>query len=143
MAISTNSKQMITGKSFEYALLAQLEKNLKPKTNIKVIKNSAYKVAKDCFNTVLDSKKNQYLRSANIAVNFLMDAKPRLSNNISKNDILQLEIVTDHQGKSGDVRDVLIIKLLQKWEIGISAKNNHKAVKHSRLSSSIDFGKKW
>lgn len=32
---------------------------------------------------------------------------------------------------------------MQKWEIGVSAKNNHKAVKHSRLSSTIDFGSKW
>jgi hypothetical protein len=47
------------------------------------------------------------------------------------------------KGKKGDVRDVLAIRLLQKWEIGVSAKNNHHAVKHSRLSSSIDFGEKW
>jgi hypothetical protein len=32
---------------------------------------------------------------------------------------------------------------LQKWEKGISAKNNHRAVKHSRLSNDIDFGQKW
>lgn len=32
---------------------------------------------------------------------------------------------------------------MQKWEIGISAKNNHRAVKHSRLSNEIDFGEKW
>ncbi|MEO5572530.1 MAG: HaeIII family restriction endonuclease, partial [Bacteroidia bacterium] len=31
----------------------------------------------------------------------------------------------------------------QKWEIGISAKNNHRAVKHSRLSNDINFGEKW
>jgi len=36
-----------------------------------------------------------------------------------------------------------MIRSSQKWEIGISAKNNHRAVKHSRLSMSIDFGKKW
>jgi len=35
-------------------------------------------------------------------------------------DILQLEILTDHQGKSGDVRDVLAIRVLQKWEITIN-----------------------
>lgn len=41
------------------------------------------------------------------------------------------------------MRDVLAIRLLQKWEIGVSAKNNHEAVKHSRLSHLIDFGEKW
>ena len=41
------------------------------------------------------------------------------------------------------MRDVLAIRSIQKWEIGISAKNNHRAVKHSRLSNDIDFGQKW
>jgi len=134
---------MITGKSFEYALLIQFEEKLKDKTNVQVIKNLALTVAKDCFNTVTDSEQSEYLLSASFAVNFLMDIEPRLSNDIGKEDILQLEILTDHQGKLGDVRDVLAIRALQKWEIGVSAKNNHKAVKHSRLSSDIDFGEKW
>jgi hypothetical protein len=38
---------------------------------------------------------------------------------------------------------VLGIRSIQKWEIGISAKNNHRAVKHSRLSNDINFGEKW
>ena len=29
------------------------------------------------------------------------------------------------------------------WNIGLSCKNNHEAVKHSRLSRTIDFGKEW
>jgi HaeIII restriction endonuclease len=69
--------------------------------------------------------------------------EPKLANGIDKKDILQLEIVSDVKGQSGDVRDVLAIRSSQKWEIGISAKNNHRAVKHSRLSSKINFGKKW
>lgn len=72
-----------------------------------------------------------------------MDIEPRLSYGISENDVLQLEIVSDKEGQTGDVRDVLAIRSLQKWEIGISAKNNHRAVKHSRLSKDIDFGEKW
>lgn len=66
-----------------------------------------------------------------------------MSNGISNKDILQLEIVSDKKGQTGDVRDVLAIRSLQKWEIGISAKNNHRAVKHPRLSNDIDFGQKW
>lgn len=143
MATSKNSKQMITGKSFEYALLVQFEEKLKDKTNVEVIKNSAFSVAKDCYESVTPSEQSEYSLSASFAVNFLIDIEPRLANDIGKDDILQLEILTDHQGKSGDVRDVLAIRLLQKWEIGVSAKNNHKAVKHSRLSSDIDFGDKW
>jgi hypothetical protein len=63
-----------------------------------------------------------------------------LANGINENDVLQLEIVADKAGQTGDV---LAIRSLQKWEIGISAKNNHRAVKHSRLSNDIDFGQKW
>lgn len=66
-----------------------------------------------------------------------------MSNSHNPDDSLQLEIVSDSKGQAGDVRDVLAIRLLQKWEIGISAKNNHRAVKHSRLSQKIDFGEKW
>ncbi len=130
---------MTTGKSFEYALLVSFMEKLKDKTNLNVIKNSAFDVAKSCFDSVSSSEKSEYLLSASFAVNFLMDIEPRLSNGLNKNDILELEILSDHHGKSGDVRDVLAIRLLQKWEIGVSAKNNHKAVKHSRLSSNIDF----
>lgn len=141
--ITTASKQMTTGKSFEYALLIQFEEKLKDKTNLEVIKNSSFEIAKGCFENVSESERSDYLLSASFAVNFLIDIEPRLSNDIGKDDVLQLEILSDFHGKSGDVRDVLAIRLLQKWEIGVSAKNNHKAVKHSRLSSNIDFGEKW
>lgn len=140
---TTESKQMTTGKSFEYALLVQFEEKLKDKTNVQVIKNSAFEIAKGCFENVNSTEQSEYLLSASFAVNFLMDIEPRLSNDIGKTDILQLEILSDNFGKSGDVRDVLAIRLLQKWEIGVSAKNNHHAVKHSRLSANIDFGAKW
>ena len=140
---STNSRQMTTGKSFEYALLISFEEKLKDKTKLEVVKNSTFDVAKSCFDSVSDIEKSEYLLSASFAVNFLIDIEPRLSNDIGKDDILQLEILSDRHGEAGDVRDVLAIRLLQKWEIGVSAKNNHTAVKHSRLSSGIDFGNKW
>ncbi len=139
---SKESKQMITGKSFEYSLLVQFEEKLKNQTNVQVIKNSSFQIAKECFESVSVLEQSEYSLSASFAVNFLMDIEPRLSNDIGKDDILQLEILSDDKGKKGDVRDVLAIRLLQKWEIGVSAKNNHHAVKHSRLSSSIDFGEK-
>jgi hypothetical protein len=141
--VTTNSKQMITGKAFEYALLSQFEEKLKNKTNVQVINNSSFDIAKGCFENTSKAEQSDYLLSSSFAVNFLMDIEPRLSNDIGKEDVLQLEILSDNFGKEGDVRDVLAIRLLQKWEIGVSAKNNHKAVKHSRLSSNIDFGEKW
>ena len=49
----------------------------------------------------------------------------------------------DKKGQKGDVRDVLCVRNEKGWNIGLSCKNNHEAVKHSRLSRTIDFGKEW
>lgn len=49
---TTESKQMTTGKSFEYTLLVQFKEKLKDKTNVQIIKNSAFEIAKECFKNV-------------------------------------------------------------------------------------------
>jgi hypothetical protein len=135
--------QTINGKAFEYALLNEFLERLKVFTSVSVVENEPYKTALKCFESFDEKEQSHYKLVASFAVNFLLDIEPRLANGISDNDVLQLEIVADKAGQTGDVRDVLAIRSLQKWEIGISAKNNHKAVKHSRLSKDIDFGQKW
>jgi hypothetical protein len=137
------STQTINGKAFEYALLNEFLERLKVLTTVMVIENEPYKTALKCFVSFDEKEQSHYKLVASFAVNFLLDIEPRLANGINENDILQLEIVADKAGQTGDVRDVLAIRSLQKWEIGISAKNNHRAVKHSRLSNDIDFGQKW
>lgn len=141
--MSKEARQTITGKAFEYALLNAFLERLQTITNVIVIENEPLKTAKKCFDTFNKTDKGLYNLNASFAVNFLIDLEPRLSKGINKSDVLQLEIVSDKQGQNGDVRDVLAIRSLQKWEIGISAKNNHRAVKHSRLSNDINFGEKW
>lgn len=135
--------QTINGKAFEYALLNEFLERLKAITTVEVVNNEPYKTALKCFLSFDEKEQGHYKLVASFAVNFLIDIEPRLSNGISKEDKLQLEIVSDQKGQTGDVRDVLAIRSLQKWEIGISAKNNHRAVKHSRLSNDINFGEKW
>lgn len=135
--------QTINGKAFEYALLDQFHERLEAITQTSIIKNAPFQTALKCFETFNEKEQGQYKLVASFAVNFLLDIEPRLSNGISERDVLQLEIVSDKEGQIGDVRDVLAIRSLQKWEIGISAKNNHRAVKHSRLSNDINFGQKW
>ena len=134
---------MDAGKAFEYAILKEFEEKLQQKTHVQIIQNSSFDVAKECFESFDQTQRSGYLLTASFAVNFLIDIEPRLSYGLDEEDILQLEIVQDSKGQEGDVRDVIAIRLLQKWEIGISAKNNHHAVKHSRLSNNIDFGRKW
>lgn len=137
------AKQTQNGKAFEYALLNSFLERLQVLTSVSVVESEPYKTAKKCFESFNQTEKGLYNLNASFAVNFLIDLEPKLSNCIDKSDILQLEIVSDKQGQVGDVRDVLAIRSLQKWEIGISAKNNHRAVKHSRLSNDINFGEKW
>lgn len=59
------------------------------------------------------------------------------------NEPLFLSLQADAAGIKGDVRDVLCIRKQNGWEIGLSCKHNHHAVKHSRLSDTIDFGQEW
>lgn len=135
--------QTINGKAFEYALLNEFLGRLGTITNVSVVESEPYKTALKCYLSFSEKDQSYYTLVASFAINFLIDIEPRLSNGISDTDTLQLEIVSDKEGQTGDVRDVLAIRSLQKWEIGVSAKNNHRAVKHSRLSKDIDFGQKW
>jgi hypothetical protein len=137
------ASQTINGKAFEYALLFEFYERLKIITSVSITENEPFNNAKGCFDSFVEQEQDTFRITASAAINFLIDIEPRLSNGISNEDILVLEIVSDQAGIAGDVRDVLIIRSLQKWEIGISAKNNHRAVKHSRLSLNIDFGEKW
>lgn len=137
------STQTKNGKAFEYAILREFKEKLERVTVVEVIENNALLTAQKHFNSFEKIEQSEFLLYASFAVNFLIDIEPRLSNSFDKSDILQLEILTDDKGQDGDVRDVVAIRLLQKWEIGVSAKNNHKAIKHSRLSNKIDFGEKW
>jgi hypothetical protein len=135
--------QTKTGKAFEYALLLEIFEKLNDKTQVSIIKNAPYETAKKCFSEFDEKEQGGYRLTSSSAINFLIDVEPKLRNSINENDVLEIEIVSDSRGQSGDVRDVLTVRTKQDWEIGISAKNNHRAVKHSRLSQNIDFGEKW
>lgn len=137
------SIQVVNGKAFEFALLDEFYHRLKVLTFVTINKNEPFETAKGFFDSFNEKIQETYRITASSAINFLIDIEPKLSNDISEDDVLELEITSDQMGQSGDVRDVILIRSLQKWEIGVSAKNNHRAVKHSRLSQSIDFGDKW
>lgn len=135
--------QTITGKAFEYALLLSLKERLERLTTIEVVDNDPYRTARTAYEHIPEELQQSNLLSASFAVNLLIDLEPRLSYGLSSGDVLQLAIVADGKGEEGDVRDVLAVRSSQDWEIGISAKHNHKAVKHPRLSDKIDFALKW
>jgi len=137
------SKQVANGKAFEYSILKVFHNELLKVTKIEINKNSSYKNAKNFYDGFTSSIQSTFDANSKVALDFLLKVEPRLFESINNKDTLTLEIAADELGKTGDVRDVIFIRSEQDWEIGISAKNNHKAVKHSRLSPTLDFGQKW
>lgn len=79
--------------------------------------------------------------SANSAVETIIELEPCMSENGGEELLLQFQ--KDEAGVQGDVRDIIIRRDDITWEVGLSIKHNHEAVKHSRLSHSLDFGKEW
>lgn len=73
-----------------------------------------------------------FMISAGAAVNTVLELEPRMAE--MDNDELTLEFQKDGQGIKGDVRDIVIKRKDIEWEVGLSIKHNHDAVKHSRLS---------
>lgn len=124
--------QTDSGKAFEYQLAVELSKFLeKP-----FLDSTAKAIAKAAFNAHSIVEQGKIQRAADEAVVFLANHDDRFKKAVS------VTLQDDKQGKLGDVRDVLV-NLSDGNPIGISAKNRHEAIKHSRLSGTIDFGKEW
>lgn len=136
-----SSRSNDQGRAYEFISLLILEKEISAIRPATIIKNSSYTAAENAWNTLSEEDKNKYAISATAAVKCIFDLEPRIIED--GNDEIELLIQTDQHGKEGDVRDILIIRRKIAWEIGLSLKHNHFAVKHSRLSKQIDFGKIW
>lgn len=127
------------GKAFEYACLKAFENSLTG--DVHVVVSEAYNTAQKAYNKAVETNLSDQLdRAAYAAVRVINRLEPQIQHG---NQYLTLKIQTDAQGMAGDVRDVVCIRNAAGWEIGISCKHNHHAVKHSRLSATIDFGQKW
>ena len=102
--------------------------------------NSSFHAALHAWNNIDAKLQNTLTESANAAVQTIFDFEPLILED--GDDQLDLKIQPDSEGESGDVRDILIIRRNIQWEIGLSIKHNHFAVKHSRLAKTLDFGEK-
>lgn len=135
--------QTQSGKAFEYALINEANNILSVSFTINLIIDNNYNNCLSCFNIFSPRQQARYSAAAIAALNHIISLEPRLVNTVNLSDILTIQLLPDMAGTRGDVRDVLFIRSSQNWEIGISAKNNHKALKHSRLSNVKDFGNAW
>ncbi len=129
------------GRAYEFICLISLYEAIKQIRNAQIIKNSSYEAAFNAWNTLKPSEQALYTLSANSTIDTIFALEPNIIE--KEEDILNLFIQTDKHGELADVRDIIIERKDIRWEIGLSIKHNHMAVKHSRLSASLDFGKKW
>ena len=129
------------GKAYEFACVSALEKVLERIRPIEIVENSSLDVAKNRYNELPKEKQEQMLKSAIAGIKIIIEMEPKIEED--GNDKLTIFLQPDNVAIAGDIRDVLIIRRSIEWEIGISVKHNHAALKHSRLSKRINFGKEW
>ncbi|WRD22325.1 HaeIII family restriction endonuclease [Helicobacter pylori] len=130
------------GRAYEYAWCLALEQKLSVFKKVIVDKQNGFNACYRAYESLEKSLQERYLESAKQGVLLLLDCEPLLSEVIesSQNEIT-LSLQKDKLGEIGDIRDILIY--FDRFCIGLSIKHNHDAVKHSRLSKDLDFGKKW
>lgn len=134
--------QTTNGKAFEYACLLALYNTLHSAQTVTIEDSPQMDTAKTNYYSLCAEKQRNLLRAADAAARVIIRLEPQLQFP-DLNIPLFLSIQADAQGIAGDVRDVLCIRRQNQWQIGLSCKHNHHAVKHSRLSDTIDFGKEW
>jgi hypothetical protein len=134
--------QTQNGKAFEYACVIALYEKLKNGQKVTIEESTQIVTARKLYDDVSEDMKHSLDAAANAAVRVIERLEPQLWNACG-NEPLYLSLQPDAAGMKGDVRDVLCIRKQNGWEIGLSCKHNHHAVKHSRLSDTIDFGKEW
>ena len=137
MSNQSNNK----GRAYEFACLVALEREIGKLRPVSIVRNSSYTAAKRAWDSIDSDLQAIYEVSALSAILSVFNLEPLIIED--GEDMLELKIQSDNEGKEGDVRDILIIRRGIEWEIGLSIKHNHFAVKHSRLAKSLDFGKKW
>jgi len=143
--------QTTQGKAFEYACLTALFDKLGEQglSNLIITEDAPYFTVKSCFHEI-EKTKGSYATELMLAgkklSETLIKTEPKLCffDNTKK---LTLSIQPDSKGQLGDVRDFIAVITSENneitWQIGVSCKHNHTAVKHPRMSPTIDFGKEW
>lgn len=129
------------GRAYEYICLHSLQHEIANIRPAEIIKNSSYDAAEKAWLTLSLAEQSLYALSAKSTISTIFALEPNIVEPCE--DMLKLYIQTDKHGEVADVRDIIIERKNILWEIGLSIKHNHMAVKHSRLSKDIDFGEKW
>lgn len=112
-------------------------------SSISLQENSCSLLAANDFLSFPQDVQQSSIGAAEAAVRQLLSFEPYLQAATAGTECLRMSMQPDQSGGFGDVRDVVIQSQTSDWQIGISAKHQHEALKHSRLSPRIDFGQQW
>lgn len=134
--------QKQSGKAFEYATLKSLQSCL-GRNYCQITDSSCMRTAEADFASLEPQRQTDCLAAGGAAARQLLRFEPHLHLAVAGKHEISLSLQPDHTGATGDVRDVVIAIPERQWEIGISAKHHHEALKHSRLSRKINFGQDW
>ncbi len=129
------------GRAYEFIYLQSLYEAIRELRSVKILNNSSFTAAKRAWNTLSAIEKRIYTQSAKSTIQTIFALEPNIVE--KDDDELNLFIQADKKGQVADVRDIIIERTNILWQIGLSIKHNHMAVKHSRLSRVLDFGEKW
>jgi len=129
------------GRAYEYICIMTLCEEIQKIRPAIVLLNSAYTANKNAWDSISAPLQQILTESAKAATATIFDMEPMILE--QGEDMVVLRFQTDKEGKEGDVRDIVIARKDVQWEIGLSIKHNHFAVKHSRLGRGLDFGGKW
>lgn len=129
------------GRAYEYAWMNALYQALASVRNTEIVRNMSYDANERAWSSIDPDTQARFTLSANAAVQTILELEPRTTE--QDNDLLSLAFQKDDAGTKGDVRDIVIKRDSVPWEIGLSIKHNHEAIKHSRLSHRLDFGSEW
>jgi hypothetical protein len=128
------STQTINGRAFEWAV----GHTISMLTTFPIVESPYSKLAKVAFDAVSPSSKIKFEKAAAVSLNHILNKEKNSINSLTNGKI---KFNADMAGSDGDVRDVLVV--MPNKVLGFSCKNNHEALKHSRLSATVDFIKKW
>ena len=141
--------QVKQGKAFEYICMESIRDHAASKgISVTIDESGGFGACKACADGMQTSAKALYRQGADAAVDFIFDCEPYLYDNLMASH-LHIAMQSDSAGQAGDVRDLLclrwIIPGVRKWEIGVSCKHNHVAIKHPRINvlASTDFLHNW
>lgn len=136
------ANQTELGKAFEYACVDAVYKKYSNLQKLDLEESPQMHTARAFYQGLEKKTQNNLTLAANAAVRIIGRLEPQLEFGYGHMPLI-LALQTDAEGIAGDVRDVLCTRKQNNWQIGLSCKHNHHAVKHSRLSDRINFGKDW